>query len=126
LEPLFDHCWKVEYGVNGTSVTYKIEDVYKGWIENMVKDIEKGLVKDHGVFAGSFFDSVIMKVEVEKSDYATTIAQNKLNFDCIKTAISSPGSSCKKTVNVATFKLNENYVQNLFMVKQRENKIKEM
>ena len=52
-----------------------------------MEEVEQGIVKDAGIFGGSFFDSVVLQIDEEKKDYTTTVAQNKLDFGCLKAAV---------------------------------------
>lgn len=111
LEADFDSCWTIDYSGNSSSITHSFSDVFRGNVQKMVEGLEQGIVKDGGMFGGSFFDSIVLQIDEEKKGYSTTIAQNKLDFGCLKAAVNiSSGESgkaqCQKSVNVATFQLN--------------------
>ena len=123
-------CWDIAYSSNSSKATYTFSDVFRGNVYKMVNAIESGIIKDAGLFGGSFFDSIVLQIDEEKKGYTTTVAQNKLDFGCLKAAVNiaygeTTKVQCTKSVNVATFQLNENYVQNLLIIKQRENVVEE-
>lgn len=80
-------CWDIVYSSNASSATYKFSDVFRGNVYKMVDAIETGIVKDSGLFGGSFFDSIVLQIDEEKKGYTTTVAQNKLDFGCLKAAV---------------------------------------
>lgn len=130
LKNNFDMCWTITYAGNSSTITHTFSDVFRGNVQNMVDSIESGIAKDAGLFGGSFFDSIVLQIDEEKKDYTTTVAQNKLDFGCLKAAVNmaygeTGKGQCTKSVNVATFQLNQNYVQNLLIIKQRENVVEE-
>lgn len=80
-------CWNIAYSSNSSTATYTFSDVFRGNVYNMVNAIESGIIKDAGLFGGSFFDSIVLQIDEEKKGYTTTVAQNKLDFGCLKAAV---------------------------------------
>lgn len=73
----------------------------------------------------------MLKIQYEYDDFEHQFGQSQINFECVKAATSinlNPSESkipCKHIGNLAVFKLNENYVQDIYTFYSKEYTVNE-
>jgi len=73
----------------------------------------------------------MLKIQYEYDEYEHTFGQSALSFECIMASTSinlNPSEAavpCKRNGNIAVFKLNENYVQDIYTYYSKEYIINE-
>jgi hypothetical protein len=103
----------------------------QGTMKYKLGKIQTGLESKKGVFRKGYFDSAKLKIQYEYDTFEHSFAQTSLNFDCILAATSinlNPSESkvpCKHFGNMVVFKLEENYVQDIYNYYSKEYVINE-
>jgi hypothetical protein len=94
--------------------------------------IQEGLeAKKNNSFKKGYFDSAKLVIQYEDDEFEHSFAQTSLTFDCIKAATSinlNPSMArvpCKHWGNMVVFKLEENYVQDIYNYYSKEYVVNE-
>lgn len=114
----------IEYSDNSTTLNYLWKDIYKQKLYDKAVEVEQSFGFNDGLFQGGWFDSIILELKNEKREKALTLAQDKLDFECLKAALDptckpigdiSYRRACSKNQNILEFQLSDQYVQDLQM-----------
>jgi hypothetical protein len=91
-----------------------------------IMELKKDFSAGDQVFRKGFFDSAMLKVQYDGEDVEHTVAVREVNYDCILTGTSinlDPSEAklpCMNLDHLTLFKLNENWVQDIYTYYSKE------